>query len=203
MQTGRGQVRLKEQRRRATAPSAHEGAQSHWTRRLLKLARQVEDLVRQLHRHVGQVGGLLVALIDAAGGGDTSIPRCTVICGARRTQCSTYQEKWLSDFLPACKASDVLVLSIPDFTPHRTCHNFLFYSLCTLHTSHYIVELQCLWRVTLSQQRPSFNQISVFFEGHDSIAHAHRARCPALIGPVFKECCHCHCHTTCALRAIK
>ena len=59
-QTGSGQVRLKAQRRRATAPSAHEGAQNHRTRRLLKLARQVEDLVRQLHRHVGQVGGLSV-----------------------------------------------------------------------------------------------------------------------------------------------
>ena len=31
------------------------------TRRLLKLARQVEDLVRQLHRHVHQAGGLSVA----------------------------------------------------------------------------------------------------------------------------------------------
>ena len=42
---------------RLTAPSAHEGAQNHRTRRLLKLARQVERLVRQLHRHVGQVCG--------------------------------------------------------------------------------------------------------------------------------------------------
>ena len=50
-QTGRGQVRLKPQRRRAPAPSANEGAQNHRTRRLLKLARQVEDLVRQFRRH--------------------------------------------------------------------------------------------------------------------------------------------------------
>ena len=46
-QTGRGQVRLEAQRRRAAAPSAHDGAQNHRTRRLLKLARQVEDPVRQ------------------------------------------------------------------------------------------------------------------------------------------------------------
>ena len=56
-QTGRGQVRLKPQRRRARAPSAHEGAQNHRTRRLLKLARQVEDLVRHFHRHATMVGG--------------------------------------------------------------------------------------------------------------------------------------------------
>ena len=58
---GRGQVRLKAQRRSATTPSADERARKHRTRWLLKLARQVEDLVRQLHRHVGQVGGLGVA----------------------------------------------------------------------------------------------------------------------------------------------
>ena len=34
-QTGRGQVRLEAQRRRAAAPSAHDGAQNHRTRRLL------------------------------------------------------------------------------------------------------------------------------------------------------------------------
>ena len=50
-QTGRGQVRLKPQRRRAPAPAAHEGAKNHRTRRLLKLARQVEDLTRQLRKH--------------------------------------------------------------------------------------------------------------------------------------------------------
>ena len=59
-QTGRGQVRLKLQRRSAPAPSAHEGAQNHRTRRLLKLARQVEDLIRQFHRHATMVGGLSV-----------------------------------------------------------------------------------------------------------------------------------------------
>ena len=59
-QTGREQVRLKPQRRRAPAPSAHEGAQNHRTRRLLKLERQVEDLVRQVHRHATMVGGLSV-----------------------------------------------------------------------------------------------------------------------------------------------
>ena len=57
-QTGRGPVRLEAQRRWATAPSAHDGAQNHRTRRLLKLARQAEDLVRQLHRHSALVGGL-------------------------------------------------------------------------------------------------------------------------------------------------
>ena len=57
MQTGRGQVRLKAHRRRATAASAREGAQNQRTRRL-RLARQVGDLVRQVHRRVGQVGGL-------------------------------------------------------------------------------------------------------------------------------------------------
>ena len=40
-QSGRGQVRLKTQRRRATASIAHEGAKNHPTRRLLKLAWQV------------------------------------------------------------------------------------------------------------------------------------------------------------------
>ena len=59
-QTGRGQVRLKPQRRRAPAPSAHEGAQNHRTRRLLKLATQVEDLVTQFHRRATMLGGLSV-----------------------------------------------------------------------------------------------------------------------------------------------
>ena len=59
-QTGRGQDRLKTQRRRATAPSAHEGAQNHRTSRPLKLARQAEDLVRQFHRHAALVGDLSV-----------------------------------------------------------------------------------------------------------------------------------------------
>ena len=59
-QTGRGQVILKPQRRSATAPPAHEWAQNHRTRRLLKLARQAEDLVRQFHRHAALIGGLNV-----------------------------------------------------------------------------------------------------------------------------------------------
>ena len=55
-QSGRGQVRL----RRATAPSAHEGVQNHRTRRLLKLARQADDLVRHFRRHAALFGGLSV-----------------------------------------------------------------------------------------------------------------------------------------------
>ena len=55
-QTGRGQVRLKPQRRRAPAPAAHEGAKNHRTRRPLKLARQVEDLTRQLRKHAATIG---------------------------------------------------------------------------------------------------------------------------------------------------
>ena len=56
-QSGREQVRLKTQRRRAAAPIADEGT-NHRTRRLLKLARQDEDLVKQRHRHAHQAGGL-------------------------------------------------------------------------------------------------------------------------------------------------
>ena len=59
-QTGRGQVRLKPQRRRAPAPSAPERAQNHRTRRLLKLARQVEDLVGQLRKRASMVGSWTV-----------------------------------------------------------------------------------------------------------------------------------------------
>ena len=57
MKQGRD-TRKAAQRRRAPAPSAHEGAQNHRTRRLLRLARQVEDLVRQFIRHATMVGGL-------------------------------------------------------------------------------------------------------------------------------------------------
>ena len=46
-----------------------------------------------------------------------------------------------------------------------------------------------------SQQCLSFNQISdVFSRGHDPITHAHSARCPALVRPMFNECCYCHYH---------
>ena len=52
-QSDRGQVRLKTHRRSAAAPIAHD---------VLKLARQVVDLVRQLRRHAHQAGGLGVVL---------------------------------------------------------------------------------------------------------------------------------------------
>ena len=73
-----------------------------------------------------------------------NIPRFSIICGVRHAGCAGYKYKWLSDSLPAYIASDVLVLSIPDFTPHRICYIFLFDSLCTLHTSRHNVDLQCL-----------------------------------------------------------
>ena len=45
--------------------------------------------------------------------------------------------------------------------------------------------------------RSSLYQISdVFSRGDDPITHAHRARCLALVGPIFNECCHCHCHSS-------
>ena len=56
-----GQVSLKTQRRRAAVPFAHEGAQNHRARRLLKLARQAEDLFRQLHSHGHEADGPCVA----------------------------------------------------------------------------------------------------------------------------------------------
>ena len=43
---------------RAADPIAHEGAQIHRTHRLLQLARQIEDLVRQRHKHGHQADGL-------------------------------------------------------------------------------------------------------------------------------------------------
>ena len=65
-QIGRGQVSLKRQRRSATPPSAYEGAQNHRTLRLVKLARQAEDLVRQFQRHVALVSGLSVVSMEHA-----------------------------------------------------------------------------------------------------------------------------------------
>ena len=83
-QSGRGQVTLKTQRRRTTAPIAEVGAKNHRTRRLRKLAREVEDLGRQLHRHVHQVGGLGCGSVECSSPvGQSSIVRCRVV--ARRT----------------------------------------------------------------------------------------------------------------------
>ena len=62
-----------------------------------------------------------------------SIPRYTIVCGVRDTQHATYQDKWFSDSHPACIASDVFVLSIPDSATHRICH-ILFSQL--VHHAH-------------------------------------------------------------------
>ena len=44
-----------------------------------------------------------------------SKPRCTWICGLWHKRYATYQDKWLYDSLPACKASGEFVSFIPDF----------------------------------------------------------------------------------------
>ena len=35
--------------------------------------------------------------------------------------------------------------------------------------------------------------VRCFSRGHDPITRAHRARCPARVGHIVNECCHCRC----------
>ena len=96
-----------------------------------------------------------------------------------------------SDSSPACKASDVFVLFTPDFTPHRICHIFQFVYHAHISTH---CRVTVFLEIPLSQQRSHFNQTpDVFSRRHGSVTEAHWARCLAHVGPIFNECCHCHC----------
>ena len=80
------------------------------------------------------------------------------------------------DSLPACKASDASVLSIPDFTPHRMRCRFGVFGDSLESTA---LILQADFRF--------------FSRGHDPITHVRRARFLTDVDLILVR--HCHCHT--------
>ena len=95
----------------------------------------------------------------------------------RLTACAvcSLQVKWLSDSLPACKASDVFVLCTRDFSSACELVQIAlnlshpsFFSLSTLHTSRHTADLHCFGRFFWANSaHPSTRYPMFFFEGHD------------------------------------
>ena len=109
------------------------------------------------------------------------------------TQCAAFQDDWPSACLPACK--DLTSFREPSETESNLSHPspFFFQFVTFAHISTRC-QLTVSLEVLLSQWRSSFNQTSdALSRGRDPITHAHRARCPARVGPILNECFHCHC----------
>ena len=109
---------------------------------------------------------------------------------------AAYQDKWPSDSLPVC--TDLTSVGEPFETESNLSQPALclfFSSICDLCTS-----LDTLSSHIVSRGSPEPTALNIqpgfrcVFEGHDPITHARRARCPAHVGSIFKECCHSHCH---------